>query len=190
MSTRFNMWGPFIDDVFLHVPTYLWHRCTYNVKSRCISWVSRGCSHRRKRRVASNHLMGWIFTKKKTKHGEVQLIEELLGLPFLQILQEAWNLNSKWKVHLALLKISKQKNLPYFIVKFNGREPEFPAKILFTLWNVKPTTQTRQLSWLRFNHEIRPRICHDLPKLSSLWIAQVACINTPILRRSPRPGTK
>lgn len=33
MSTRSNMWSPFIDDVFLHVPTYLWRRCTYNVKA-------------------------------------------------------------------------------------------------------------------------------------------------------------
>lgn len=109
--------------------------------------MSRGCSHRRKRRVASNHLMGRNFAKKKN-YGEIGLIEELLGLPFLEILQEAWNLNSKWKVHLALRKICKFCRSTVLHREVERKEPwfpMFPAKILFTLWNVKPTTQTRQL---------------------------------------------
>ena len=105
-------------------------------------------------------------------------------------------LELKWKE--ALLKICKQK---IYRTSSRGKEGTLVSCKRFTLWNVKPTTQTRQShGFVQWKYRFQsPRICHDLPtlhasrrvpKLSSLWIAQVACINTPILRRSPRPGTK
>lgn len=158
--------------------------------------MSRGCSHRRKRRVASNHLMGRNFAKKKLWGDWADW--RAAGTSILGNLARSMELELKMKgsfsssENLQILQIYRTSSWSWT----EGTLVSYVScKNFVHTVKCQTNNSNKTIAWfssraVRFHHEIRPRICHDFPKLSSLWIAQVACINTPILRRSPRPGTK